>query len=35
MGVLLAYAFGTWKRNEVWHTEESLWQSVVNKDTVR
>jgi tetratricopeptide (TPR) repeat protein len=31
VGVLLAYAFGTWKRNEVWHTEESLWQDVVNK----
>jgi tetratricopeptide (TPR) repeat protein len=29
--VLLAYAFGTWKRNEVWRTEESLWKDVTIK----
>ena len=26
--LLLAYAYGTWQRNIVWHTEESLWHDV-------
>ena len=26
-----AYAYGTWQRNEVWHTEESLWRDVTIK----
>ncbi len=29
--LLLAYGFGTWKRNEVWHTEANLWQDVTIK----
>ena len=29
--VLLAFAAGTWDRNEVWHTEESLWYDVTLK----
>ena len=31
VGILLAYAVGTWTRNEVWHTEESLWRDVTIK----
>ena len=31
VGILLACAVGTWKRNEVWHTEESLWRDVTIK----
>jgi tetratricopeptide (TPR) repeat protein len=31
VGLLLAYGFGTWKRNEVWHTEAALWQDVTTK----
>jgi tetratricopeptide (TPR) repeat protein len=31
VGLLLAYAFGTWERNKVWHTEASLWQDVTIK----
>jgi len=30
-GVLVACAIGTWKRNEVWHTEASLWRDVTIK----
>ena len=30
-GLLLACAVGTWKRNEVWHTEASLWRDVTIK----
>lgn len=29
--VLLAFAAGTWERNEVWHSEESLWYDVTLK----
>lgn len=29
--LLAAAAFGTWQRNEVWRTEETLWQDVVEK----
>ncbi len=29
--LLLACAVGTWKRNQVWHTEESLWRDVTEK----
>lgn len=29
--VLLAYGVGTYQRNEVWHTEESLWYDVTVK----
>jgi protein O-mannosyl-transferase len=29
--LLLAYGGGTWKRNEVWHTDESLWADVTVK----
>jgi len=29
--VLAAYAYGTWQRNIVWHTEESLWRDVTLK----
>jgi tetratricopeptide (TPR) repeat protein len=29
--VLSAYASGTWQRNKVWHTEESLWLDVTQK----
>jgi tetratricopeptide (TPR) repeat protein len=29
--LLLACAVGTWKRNEVWHTEASLWRDVTIK----
>ena len=29
--VLIAYALGTWKRNEVWRTNESLWRDVTLK----
>lgn len=29
--LLVAMAYGTWKRNEVWHTEESLWYDVTVK----
>ena len=29
--LLAAYAQGTWKRNQVWHTEESLWRDVTLK----
>jgi len=29
--VLIALGFGTWKRNEVWHSEESLWHDVALK----
>ena len=29
--VLIAFAAGTWERNEVWHTEESLWYDVTLK----
>jgi tetratricopeptide (TPR) repeat protein len=32
IGLLLAaYAYGTWQRNIVWHTEESLWYDVTQK----
>jgi protein O-mannosyl-transferase len=30
-GLFLACAVGTWKRNEVWHTEASLWRDVTIK----
>jgi protein O-mannosyl-transferase len=29
--LLLAYAFGTWKRNEVWRTDYALWEDVTIK----
>ncbi len=29
--ILAAYAYGTWQRNIVWHTEESLWRDVTIK----
>ena len=29
--VVLGHVVGTWKRNEVWRTEESLWADVVKK----
>jgi tetratricopeptide (TPR) repeat protein len=29
--LLLAYGVGTWQRNKVWHTEDSLWQDVTIK----
>ena len=29
--LLVAYAAGTWKRNEVWRTDESLWRDVTLK----
>ena len=29
--LLLAYAYGTWQRNIVWHSEESLWHDVTIK----
>ncbi|HXJ42675.1 MAG TPA: tetratricopeptide repeat protein [Bryobacteraceae bacterium] len=29
--ILLALAYGTWQRNIVWHTEESLWYDVTLK----
>jgi len=29
--LLAAYAYGTWQRNIVWHTEESLWYDVTKK----
>jgi len=29
--ILLAFAAGTWQRNKVWHTEESLWYDVTLK----
>jgi len=29
--VLIAYAVGTWKRNQVWRTDESLWRDVTRK----
>ena len=29
--VLAAYAYGTWQRNIVWHTEESLWHDATIK----
>ncbi len=29
--LLCTCAYGTWKRNEVWHTEESLWYNVTLK----
>jgi len=29
--LFLACAYGTWKRNQVWHSEESLWRNVVLK----
>jgi protein O-mannosyl-transferase len=29
--LLLAYGFGTFRRNAVWHTEESLWRDVTEK----
>jgi tetratricopeptide (TPR) repeat protein len=29
--VLAIYAYGTWQRNIVWHTEESLWHDVTMK----
>ena len=29
--VLATSAFGTWERNNVWHTEESLWRDVTEK----
>ncbi len=29
--VLAAFAWGTWERNKVWHTEESLWRDVTEK----
>ena len=29
--LLAAYAYGTWQRNEVWHTEQSLWRDVTLK----
>jgi tetratricopeptide (TPR) repeat protein len=33
VGVVLALAaIGTWSRNEVWHTEESLWRDVTIKN---
>jgi tetratricopeptide (TPR) repeat protein len=29
--LLIAYGIGTWKRNEVWHSDESLWRDVTLK----
>ena len=29
--LLMAYAIGTWKRNEVWRTDEALWRDVTLK----
>jgi len=29
--LLAAYAWGTWQRNIVWHSEESLWKDVTKK----
>jgi tetratricopeptide (TPR) repeat protein len=29
--LLIAYAAGTWKRNQVWHTDDSLWRDVTLK----
>ncbi|MBS1533415.1 MAG: tetratricopeptide repeat protein [Bacteroidetes bacterium] len=29
--LFIACGYGTWKRNEVWHSEESLWQNVTLK----
>jgi tetratricopeptide (TPR) repeat protein len=29
--LLSAYAYGTWQRNKVWHTEESLWRDATLK----
>lgn len=29
--LLSAHAYGTWQRNKVWHTEESLWLDVTQK----
>jgi Flp pilus assembly protein TadD len=29
--LLMAYGLGTWERNKVWHTEESLWKDVTTK----
>jgi tetratricopeptide (TPR) repeat protein len=29
--LLIAFGFGTWKRNQVWRTEESLWHDVTIK----
>lgn len=29
--VLCCYAYGTWQRNEVWHSEESLWRDATIK----
>lgn len=31
VAVLLAHAYGTWRRNIVWRTEESLWLDVTTK----
>jgi len=29
--ILIVYGWGVWQRNEVWHTEESLWLDVTRK----
>jgi len=29
--VVIAYGWGVWRRNQVWHTEESLWLDVTRK----
>lgn len=31
MLILAACGYGTWQRNEVWHTEETLWRDVTEK----
>jgi protein O-mannosyl-transferase len=31
ISVLLAFAVGTWQRNRVWHSDESLWKDIVEK----
>lgn len=31
LAVLVAFAYGTYSRNEVWHTDESLWRDDVEK----
>ena len=31
MCILIVYGWGVWQRNQVWHTEESLWLDVTRK----
>lgn len=30
--VLFSYAYGTWQRNEVWQSDDSLWEDIVQKN---